>query len=247
MNTRFEIDPMFLACISGVEYRTITNGLYTPEEKARVLKAGEILLDSQVALVDMPDFTNRSIERKIKEQVESRGATYGVFDYVQLQGALAAEYKSLTNMPVREDLVLKACVTELKAMAEAYNIGLFSMTQLNDNWKTAEFPDESCLSGAKSIKVKLDGASVVLGVKERPKEYKRIEPYLRHKGFGSESLAKPNMIEYIYKARFGLLGTEKIKIWSYFDRGTFRRTDFFCTDVKDEFVKVNRAVIKEEF
>lgn len=247
MSTRFEIAPMFLACVSGVEYRTITNGLYTPEEKARVLKAGEILLDSQVALVDMPDFTNRSIERKIKEQVESRGATYGVFDYVQLQGALAAEYKSLTNMPVREDLVLKACVTELKAMAEAYNIGLFSMTQLNDNWKTAEFPDESCLSGAKSIKVKLDGASVVLGVKERPKEYKRIEPYLRHKGFGSGSLAKPNMIEYIYKARFGLLGAEKIKIWSYFDRGTFRRTDFFCTDVKDELVKVNRSVIKEEF
>lgn len=246
MSTRFEIAPMFLACVSGVEYRTITNGLYTPEEKARVLKAGEILLDSQVALVDMPDFTNRSIERKIKEQVESRGATYGVFDYVQLQGALAAEYKSLTNMPVREDLVLKACVTELKAMAEAYNIGLFSMTQLNDNWKTAEFPDESCLSGAKSIKVKLDGASVVLGVKERPKEYKRIEPYLRHKGFGSGSLAKPNMIEYIYKARFGLLGTEKIKIWSYFDRGTFRRTDFFCTDVKDELVKVNRSVIKTE-
>ena len=97
------------------------------------------------------------------------------------------------------------------------------------------------------MKVKLDGASVVLGVKERPKEYKRIEPYLRHKGFGSGSLAKPNMIEYIYKARFGLLGTEKIKIWSYFDRGTFRRTDFFCTDVKDELVKVNRSVIKEEF
>ena len=55
------------------------------------------------------------------------------------------------------------------------------------------------------------------------------------------------MIEYIYKARFGLLGAEKIKIWSYFDRGTFRRTDFFCTDVKDELVKVNRSVIKEEF
>ena len=247
MNTRFEINPMFLACISGVEYRTITNGRYTEEEKARVLKAGEILLDSGVSIIDMPDFTNQSIERKIKEQVENCGATYGVFDYVQLQGALAAEYKALTDMPVREDLVLKACVTELKAMAEAYNVGLFSMTQLNDNWKTIDFPDESCLSGAKSMKVKLDGASVVLGVKERPKEYKRIEPYLKRHGFGEGSLAKPNMIEYIYKARFGPMADQKVKIWSYFDRGTFRRTDFFCTDTHDELVKVNRSVIKGEF
>ena len=57
---------------------------------------------------------------------------------------------------------------------------------------------------------------------------------------------KPNMIEYIYKARFGTMADQKIKIWSYFDRGTFRRADFFCTDVKDELVKVNRSIIKTE-
>lgn len=242
MNLRFEINPMFLACVSGVEYRTITNGLYTKEEKLRILKAGEILLDSQVAIVDMPDFTNRDIERKVKEQVESRGATYGVFDYIQLQGALANEYKTLTDMPVREDLVLKNSVTELKAICEAMNCGILSMTQLNDNWKTMEFPDESCLSGARSIKNKIDAGSIVLGVKERQKEYKRIEPYLRRRGFGDGNLIKPNMIEYIYKARFGPMADQKIKIWSYFDRGTFRRTDFFCTDVYDEFVKVNKSV-----
>ena len=247
MNTRFEIDPMFLACISGVEYRTITNGLYTKEEKNRVLKAGDILLNSQVRIIDMPDFTNQSIERKIKEQVEECGAVYGVFDYVQLQSALAAEYKNMTNMPVREDLVLKNSVTELKAYCEKYNCGILSMTQLNDTWKNSDFPDESCLSGARSIKNKIDAGSIVLTVKDRQKEYKRIEPYLRRRGFGEGSLIKPNIIEYVYKSRFGILSTEKIKIWSYFNRGTFRRTDFFCTDFKDEFVKVNRAVIKEEF
>ena len=247
MSTRYEVSPMFLACISGVEYRTITNGLYTPDEKSRVLKAGKILLDSQITIIDMPDFTNQSIERKIKEQVEDCRAVYGVFDYVQLQGALAAEYKNLTDMPVREDLVLKNSVTELKAMCEKYNCGLLSMTQLNDNWKTSEFPDESCLSGARSIKNKIDAGSIVLTVKDRAKEYKRIEPYLRRKGFGEGSLEKPNIIEYVYKTRFGLLGTEKIKVWSYFNRGTFRRTDFFCTDIKDELVKVNRSVIEGEF
>ena len=248
MKTEFEINPMFLAAISGVEYRSITNGLYTEEERKRILKAGEILLDSQIKITDMPDFTNRSIERKIKEQVESRGAVYGVFDYVQLQGALASEYRELTNMPVREDLVLKESVTELKAMCETYNVGLLSMTQLNDNWKTMEFPDESCLSGAKSIKNKIDAGSIALNVNERPKEFKRIEPFLRRKGFGENSLVKPNIVEYIYKARFGLLASQKIKVWSYFDRGTFRRTDFFCTDYIDKFVSVDKSVItKEEF
>ena len=98
-----------------------------------------------------------------------------------------------------------------------------------------------------SIKNKIDAGSIILTVKDRQKEYKRIEPYLRRRGFGEGSLIKPNIIEYVYKSRFGILSTEKIKIWSYFNRGTFRRTDFFCTDFKDEFVKVNRAVIKEEF
>ena len=245
MNNREEVNPMFLAAISGVEYRLITNGLYTKDQRNRILKAGDILLNSHIKISDMPDFTNKSIERKIKEQVEGRGAAYGIFDYVQLQGAIAAEYKETTNMPIREDLVLKAVVTELKGMAEKYNVGLYSMTQVNDNWKQSDFPDESCLSGGRSQKNKIDAGSIVLPTKERNKEFKRIAPYLSKRGIGNAK-PFPNIIEYIYKSRFGSYGDQKIKIWSYFDKGTFKRQDYFCTDAYDNFVNVSKSVLKTE-
>ena len=243
--TREEVNPMFLACISGVPYRNITNGLCTAEQEKRVLKAGEILLNSQIKISDMPDFTKASVKRKIKEMVDGYGCTYGNFDYVQLQGALAHEYKEKTNMPVREDLVLKDFVTDLKTWAEEFNVGIMSATQLNDNWKTSEFPDESCLSGAKSMKNKLDGGTIVLPVKERMKEFKKIEPFLHKKGICQNNL-KPNIIEYMYKGRYSLYGDQKIKIWSNFDKSTFRRVDFFVTDAEDNFVKIKKAVLGEK-
>ncbi len=243
MRTREEINPLFLACISGVDYKRITNGELSREEELRVINAGQILLDSQIKISDMPDFTTQSIDRKIKEMVDGFGAMYGAFDYVQLQSALGAEYKSKTSVPPREDLVLKALVTDLKGMAEKYNVGILSMTQLNDNWKLMDFPDESCLSGAKSMKTKLDAGSIVLPVKERPKEYKCVEPFVQKRGFGSDVNVKPNVIEYIYKARYGLYADQKIKVWSYFDRGTMRRKDFFCTYSDNTIAKIERSEI----
>lgn len=244
MKTREEINPMFLACIANVEYRSITNGLLTPEEKLRVIKAGEIIEQSQLKISFMPDFTSSSLERKIKEMTEEFGAGYGVFDYVQLQSALAAEYKASTHLPPREDLVLKSLVTDLKDVAEKYNVGLMTMTQLNDNWKTSVFPDEGCLSGAKSMKVKLDAGSIVINAKERQKELKKVEPYIISKGFTKRKIV-PNTIEYVYKSRFGAYGDQKIKVWSHFDKGTFRRVDLFCTDIGDSFVPVPRSVIEK--
>lgn len=246
MDTEDDINTMFLACISGVEYRSIRNpSRMTKKELLRVEKAGQILLDSNITLVNMPDFTNGSIERKIKELVESEGVTYGVFDYLELQGALSAEYKNLTNMPIREDLVLKNSSAVLKYLAETYNVGLMSMTQLNDNWKSMAFPDNSCLSGGKSLINKLDGGSIIIKTKERAKEVKLIEPYLHRQGFGKDSLIRPNTIEYIYKARFNPKDNDKIKIWSNFNRGTFRRTDFFCTDVNDQIISVERTIPRD--
>lgn len=243
MDTRTEINPMFLACVAGVEYRDITNGKLTQEEKLRVLKAGEILEESRLKIASMPDFTSKTLERKIKEMVEGFGASYGVFDYVQLQSAIASEYRNLTKLPPREDLVLKSLVTHLKNIAEKYSVGIMTMTQLNDNWKTALFPDESCLSGAKSMKVKLDAGSIIINPKERPKELKKIQPYITAKGFGNKRIY-PNMIEYVYKSRFGEYGDQKIKVWSHFDKGTFRRIDMFCTDGDDMLVSVPRSIIR---
>lgn len=247
LRAREEINPMFLACVSGVNVKHITQGILTHEEKLRVLKAGEILSVNNLKIADMADFTCQSIERKIKEYVESYGMQYCIFDYVQLNSAVTQEYRKNTEAQAREDLILRNITLELKNMAEKYNVGIKTMTQLNGNEKNMDFPDESCLSGGKSQKNKLDAACITLPVKDRIKEFKRIEPYLKRKGFGKDSLIVPNVVSYVFKSRFGEYADQKIKVWRYFDRGIFRNTDFFCTNQYDEIVNIQKPVLKDDF
>ena len=237
LETQYEINPMFLACISGVDAKHITLGTLSHEEKLRVIKAGEILKNNEMRLVDMADFTCKSIDRKIKECVERYGMQYCVFDYVQLNSAVTQEYRQNTAVQGREDLVLKNITQELKDMAQKYMVGIKTMSQLNGNEKTMDFPDESCFAGGKSQKNKLDSACITLPVKDRIKEYKRIQPYLSTRGFKGDNI-KPNVISYIVKARFGSMADQKIKVWRYFDRSKFKNIDLFCTDLYDEKVAV---------
>lgn len=247
MRSRENINPIFLSAISGVDNTKIIDGKLNKEEKARVIKAGEILLDSRVRIVDMPDFTSKGIERKIKECVEQDGATYGVFDYCQLNSAYSVEYKQSMGTSVRPDMAIASLVKDLKLYAELYDVGIMSMSQLNDSWKEVSFCDAGCLAGAKSMQDKLDAGSVVIEAHSKPKSYKLIEPYLRKKGFGENALQAPNIVEHIYKSRYGGFGDQRLKIWSYLDRGTMRRKDFFVTNERDEIVKINKTVISNDF
>ena len=85
------------------------------------------------------------------------------------------------------------------------------------------------------MKTKLDAGSIML--RPRAKEFKKAEPYSRAKGIGKQ--LQPNVIDHVYKTRYGTLDKENIKVWSYFDKGTCRRIDMFCTDsYTDEYIKV---------
>lgn len=245
--SRTEINPMFLACVSGVDEKHIKLGQLTKEEKSRVLKAGKILKDSNLILVDIPDFTSANIKRKIEDCVKNYGITTVGFDYLQLQSAISAEYKASTSIPAREDLVLRALATDLKAYAEQYNVAIMTASQLNGNEKQMEFPDESCLSSSKAIKTKLDAGCITLSIKDRPKEYKMIEPYLKRKGFDRDKNPMPNVISYVLKARFGEYADQKLKVFRYFDRGTFRNKDFFVVDQYNQLVNIPKPVLEGEF
>lgn len=245
--TRKEINPMFLACVSGVDEKHIKMGTLNTEEKNRVLKAGDILKDSNLVLVDMPDFTSANIKRKIENSVKNYGVTTVGFDYLQLQSAISAEYKSSTSIPAREDLVLRALATDLKAYAELYNVAIMTASQLNGTEKQMEFPDESCLSSSKAIKTKLDSGCITLSLKDRPKEYKMIEPYLKRKGFNRDNDPMPNIVSYVIKARFGEYADQKLKVFRFFNRGTMRNKDFFVVDQYNQIVNIPKPVLEGEF
>lgn len=227
---RTEVEPMFLASVANVEYRKIKNGTMEHDEELRVLKAGEIIKQSGLTITSMPNFTSKSLERKIKEQVEVNGIQYMVFDYMEIQSELSAEFKETSAVTPRQDLVLLNLTADLKRYAEDYNLGILTGCQLNDNWKDARYVDESFLAGSKAMKNKIDNGSIILPTTYLKKDLKIIELYCNRRGFGSERSKLPNICETIFKGRYSIYGDRRLKVWSYFDRGTFRRHDFFITD-----------------
>ena len=238
-----EVEPMFWAAVSGVEYRKIINGLCTPEEEARVVKAGEIIKESNLHLCSMPNFNTRSIQRKIKEMVESEGVGYVVFDYMEQQGDISQEYREVTGSSGRQDQILLYLATCLKTMAEDMNVGILTSQQLNDQWKNLSFVDETALAGGKATKFKIDFGSIIIPTSYLRKDLKKVEPFLKRRGVGENRQPMPNICEYIIKSRYGVYGDMRLKLWSYFDKGTFRRTDYFITDDQNLVVKINPTVL----
>lgn len=225
-----EVEPMFWSAVSGVEYRSIKNGLCTPEEEARVIQAGEIIKDSNLHITSMPNFNTKSLNRKIKEMVECEGIGYCVFDYMEQQGDISQEYREVVGSAGRQDQVLLYLATALKVMAEDMNVGILTSQQLNDSWKTTTYIDETSLSGGKSTKNKIDFGSIVIPTPYLRKDLKQVEPYLKRRGVGENRQPVPNICEFIFKSRYGIYGDKRLKLWSYFDRGTFQRIDYFVTD-----------------
>lgn len=240
-----EVEPMVWAAISGVEYRRIINGLTTKEEDKRILKAGEILKQSNLVITSMPNFTSKSLERKIKEQAEINGMKYMVFDYMEVQGDISAEYKANNAIVPRQDLILLSLTSDLKRYAEDYKVGILTGMQLNDTWKEKSFIDESCLAGSKAAKNKIDCGSILVPTSYLKKDMKIIEPYCHRPGIGKERLPYPNLCEFIFKSRYGIYGDQRLKLWCYFDKGTFRRYDYFVTNDSNE--KVNIPLPKIEY
>lgn len=229
-----EVEPMFWASVACVEYRKIINGTMTPEEERRVVKAGEIIKKSGLTISSMPNFTNQSIYRKLKERVELDGIAYAVFDYLEVQSDLSAEFKMNSAVSPRQDLVLLNATSELKCYCEDLNIGLLFGAQLQDGWKEAKFIDESYLSGSKAMKNKIDAGSIIVPTTYLKKDMKILDSYFNRRGFGENRTKLPNICETLFKGRYSIYGDRRLKIWTYFDRGTFRRHDFFITDDDNE-------------
>ena len=242
-----EVEPMFWSAVSGVEYRSIKNGLCTPEEEARVIQAGEIIKNSNLHITSMPNFTAKSINRKIKEMVKCEGIGYCVFDYMEQQGNISQEYREVVGNAGRQDQVLLYLSTELKKIAEDMDVGILTSQQLNDSWKTLSFIDETALAGGKSVKNKCDFGSIFLPTSYLRKDLKQIEPYLKRKGVGDNRQPLPNICEFIFKSRYGIYGDKRLKLWSYFDRGTFQRHDYFVTDDENNVLADIRPTELENF
>ena len=247
LDLMLELNPCFIAYISNVPRHKIMDGKYdSQEEETRVDRAIQILQESNIYLVDDPNFTLRSIEDNIKYYKEKANISYMVFDYIQDNGVIGKEMKA-TNEIIARDTIILNTAANLKVFAKKYDIGIYTMSQLNGNEKTAEIIDEACLAGGKAVKNKLDAGCISLY--PRKKEQKFTEGLLKHwisehrRGNFGENF-KPNIVLHNYKVRFSKYGIG-IKIYQYLDKGTGRCIDLYCTDMNDNPINIDKTIIED--
>ena len=77
-----EIQTMMLAFLSNVEEDHILNGKYEGDEEDRVLEAAKILSESPLYVEELPDFSLRDVEDKIKKNIRDHDVKY-VFDPIK--------------------------------------------------------------------------------------------------------------------------------------------------------------------
>ena len=74
-----EIQTMMLAFLSGVNEEHILNGEYEEGEERRIQEAAQILINSPLYVEELPDFSLKDVEDKIKKNIRDHNVKY-VFD-----------------------------------------------------------------------------------------------------------------------------------------------------------------------
>lgn len=147
-----EVDIIMIAYVSGVPEEHIRDGSYEGDEEERVLKASDILADSQIYLEKVPEFDLQTIEQLIEKYKIMYNIEYVVFDYIFATDSLLQEAKEKRGGTItREDQVLLSLSKKLKDLTAEYDVWLMTMTQVNGEYKDLNNLDETIIRGSKLL------------------------------------------------------------------------------------------------
>lgn len=233
-----EIQTMMIAFISYVDEEHILNNRCTPEERERVLRGAQILKESPIYIVELPDFSLADVENIIKFNIRTHGVKYVFMDYIMSSLKILGEVANRTGgIKLREDNILFMLSRRLKDIANEYGVFVLSSTQLSGDWRDNENPDQSLLRGAKSIADSIDLGAILLPPSQ--KDLDALEPILTANGW-----EKPNMKISIYKNRRGRY--KSVYLWAHANLGVCRVDPFFCTTWSYELVPMEDLKIVVE-
>ena len=233
-----EIQTMMLAFLSNVNEEHILNGEYIGDEEERVLQAAKILKESPVYVEELPDFSLKDVENKIKKNIREHEVKYVFHDYIHTSLKILEEItKRSGGVKLREDNILFMLSTRLKDICNQYGVFIMSATQLNGDYQDAKTPDQNLLRGAKAIADKIDYGSILLGVKDE--DLIALEKIL-----SSNIFDKPTIKMSIYKNRRGRY--KGVILWCKADLGCCRIKPMFCTTYDYEMVAIDDIRIKIE-
>lgn len=239
MSLEDELEPIFISWIAGVPRSHIVDGRYENDEEERVERAGEILYESEIYMVDDPDFTIQSLTTTIQDYALRKKIKVCCFDYVASNTFIQSEVATQTKVPQREDMILLAETDALKQISRKTGVSILSGTQLNTDDENITNVNASLLMGGKGQVRKTDACLIILPPTK--KELELTKDYARHKGF-SQSL-EPNFVTHIVKGRANKYG-KNIKVFQYVDLSTARVTDLFVTDRYNNLIKVDKLIIE---
>lgn len=241
---------MCLAYISGVEENKIILNHCTPEENARVDRAGQIMEEYKDNLFFLPMsvFTADSLSKSILEYNLIHHVEYVFFDYLMSNEEMLSEgSRKMKVANIREDMLLFDVSTMLKELTKTKHIMIWTATQLSGDISQASFLDKYCIRGAKSIADKGEDCAIFADVRDVDKPM--IELFCpKAKAFlqagklqTTDDPTIPNAVFHIYKTRDGKYG--KIKLFVHFDRGTCRLYDCFAVDTEGHRVDIPDTVV----
>ena len=233
-----EIQTMMLAFIANVNEEHILNGEYEGDEEERVYKAAEILANAPLYVEELPDFSLKDVEDKIKKNIRDHDVKYVFHDYIHTSLKILEEITRRSGgIKLREDNILFMLSTRLKDICNQYGVFIMSATQLNGDYQESKTPDQNLLRGAKAIADKIDYGSILLNVKDE--DLVALEKIL-----ASNIFERPTIKMSVYKNRRGRY--KGVILWCKANLGCCRIKPMFCTTYDYEMVSIDDIRIKLE-
>ena len=226
-----EIQTMMLAFLSNVNEDHILNGAYEGDEEDRVREAAAILAKAPLYVEELPDFSLKDVEDKIRKNIREHDVKYVFHDYIHTSRKILEEIsKRSGGVKLREDNILFMLSNKLKDLCNQYGIFIESATQLNGDWKDAEIPDQNLLRGAKAIADKIDYGAILLNTTD--KDLEALQQIL-----GSNLFSTPNIKLSVYKNRRGRY--KGIYLWCKADLGCCRIDPMFATTYDYNIINID--------
>lgn len=236
-----EVQTMMLAFIANVNESHILYGRYEENELERVIEAGKILIESEIYIEELSDFSLIDVENCIKKNIRNHNVHYVWFDYIHSSMKILQEVSSKTKVSsLREDNILFMLAAKLKDICNQYNVFILTATQVNGGYTTAQTYDQNLLRGAKSIADRADLGMIYL--ETSLEDEVALQDIITQYGF-----EMPKIKISIYKNRRGQY--KGLLIWCKDNRGTCRIDPLFATNYKYELINLEDIqinIIKED-
>ena len=131
-----EVQTMMLAFLSEVNEEHILNGQYIGDEEERVREAAKILKESPLYVEELPDFSLKDVEDRVKKNIRDHDVKYIFHDYIHTSLKILEEITRRSGgVKLREDNILFMLSTRLKDICNQYGVFIMSATQLNGKKK----------------------------------------------------------------------------------------------------------------